>query len=169
MKICFSDPTRPLACHKCPLRYKNKDQLVRHVQTHEKPDIECELCHRVFGRPDHLKRHIATKHASLSVVEQMYLSESINKKKQKQTKQPQQPPPIQPVHVLQKLEPLPDRPESELSTISVADIGTSTFLPLQAAPTTNSVQENQYRNVEYSPMFHLSLPTQPTNQDENVL
>ena len=39
-------------------RYKNKDQLVRHVQTHEKPQIQCLECHRVFGRPDHLKRHV---------------------------------------------------------------------------------------------------------------
>ena len=71
------DPTRPLACGRCPLRYKNKDQLVRHVQTHEKPDITCELCHRVFGRPDHLKRHIATKHSSLSATDQQSLSENL--------------------------------------------------------------------------------------------
>ena len=71
------DPTSPLACGRCPLRYKNKDQLVRHVQTHEKPDITCELCHRVFGRPDHLKRHIATKHSSLSATDQQSLSENL--------------------------------------------------------------------------------------------
>ena len=77
----------PLACGRCPLRYKNKDQLVRHIQTHEKPDIQCELCHRVFGRPDHLKRHIATKHSSLSETDQQFLSENLllgSKKKNKQ-------------------------------------------------------------------------------------
>ena len=77
----------PLACERCPLRYKNKDQLVRHIQTHEKPDIQCELCHRVFGRPDHLKRHIATKHSSLSETDQQFLSENLllgSKKKNKQ-------------------------------------------------------------------------------------
>ena len=126
------DPTRPLACPKCPLRwvslrvslnviksrfsrnvpslpdyrhshlkwhtnlffnrYKNKDQLVRHKQTHEKPNIECELCHRVFGRPDHLKRHIATKHASLPHEEQINLSESVNKRKHANKQLPKQPP-----------------------------------------------------------------------------
>ena len=77
----------PLACGRCPLRYKNKDQLVRHIQTHEKPDIQCELCHRVFGRPDHLKRHIATKHSSLSETDQQFLSENLllgSKKKNRQ-------------------------------------------------------------------------------------
>jgi hypothetical protein len=63
---------------------------VRHVNTHEKPDIECDLCHRVFGRPDHLKRHIATKHSSLSLIEQMYLSENLAKKKQRQQPPQQQ-------------------------------------------------------------------------------
>ena len=60
---------------------------MRHIQTHEKPDIQCELCHRVFGRPDHLKRHIATKHSSLSETDQQFLSENLllgSKKKNKQ-------------------------------------------------------------------------------------
>jgi hypothetical protein len=100
--ISILDPSRPLACHKCPLRYKNKDQLVRHVQTHEKPDIECELCHRVFGRPDHLKRHIATKHSSLSPVEQVYLSETLNKKSHGRKTAVMQP---QSAEILHKLEP----------------------------------------------------------------
>ena len=81
----------PLACGRCPLRYKNKDQLVRHIQTHEKPDIKCELCHCVFGRPDHLKRHIATKHSSLSDTDQQFLSENLllgSKKKNRQHNHP---------------------------------------------------------------------------------
>ena len=75
------DPNRPLGCHRCPLRYKNKDQLVRHLATHEKPDIECRLCYKVFGRPDHLKRHLATKHASLSTIDRLQLTRTLPRKK----------------------------------------------------------------------------------------
>ena len=54
------------------------------MQTHEKPDIVCQLCHRVFGRPDHLKRHIATKHSSLSATDQQSLSENLIQRKKRQ-------------------------------------------------------------------------------------
>ena len=158
------DPTRPLACARCPLRYKNKDQLVRHVQTHEKPDIECELCHRVFGRPDHLKRHIATKHSALSPTDQQHLSENLGKKKRQHISKtggvqslpkpsPSTPPPTTVAAALTShhqipetnlsnvilpksgLETTPDRPGSELSTISVAELNTVTVHPNQAFQT----------------------------------
>lgn len=170
------DPTRPLACPKCPLRYKNKDQLVRHVQTHEKPAIECSLCHRVFGRPDHLKRHIATKHASLSVVEQMYLSESVNQKKQK--KQVTTQPSSLSHHVLPeatptsqfnltnvlpvispKIEPSQSHGRSEtseLSTISVAEIAT---LQASSGSTTSFAVPSQF---DHYALFHIN----PTNTND---
>ena len=99
-------------------RYKNKDQLVRHVQTHEKPDIECELCHRVFGRPDHLKRHIATKHAT----ERTYLSDLASKKKQNRKHQSTLSSEVNLQNVLHLTPNKIDRPGSEVSTLSVAEI-----------------------------------------------
>lgn len=191
------DPSRPLACHKCPLRYKNKDQLVRHVQTHEKPNIECELCHRVFGRPDHLKRHIATKHASLSVVEQMYLSENLNKKKQKSKDTAGHPqvlahfshPPVSqsdmtlPASILQKLEPLPMESAvvstaaatgngSELATLSVTDISSNMLQNLITTPSSAVAGGLHYRSnsqpLDFTPMqFQISLPTQTSQQPPN--
>ena len=142
---------------------------MRHIATHEKPDIECELCHRVFGRPDHLKRHIATKHASLSVVEQMSLSESINKKKQKKSPATAGSvvshvtsvnlPNVLHLHS-PKIETTQSRPGSELSTISVAEIATLQPV-LQAAPTTPFTLPNQF---DYT-MFHLN-PTTSNNHND---
>ena len=136
------------------------------MQTHEKPDIECELCHRVFGRPDHLKRHIATKHASLSVVEQMCLSESISKKKQKKSPTTAVPVVSQPINLQNvvhlsspKNEPSQSRPGSELSTISVAEIATLQPV-LQTATATPFTLPNQF---DYT-MFHLN-PSTSNNQN----
>ena len=113
-------------------RYKNKDQLVRHKQTHEKPDIECELCHRVFGRPDHLKRHIATKHASLPHEEQINLSESVNKRKHANKQQ------------LQKQPPKPASPQ--LPTQPLTNL-TATFTPNNFSEMMLSLKEPQPAEV----------------------
>lgn len=159
------DPTRPLACPKCPLRYKNKDQLVRHVQTHEKPAIECDLCHRVFGRPDHLKRHISTKHKSIAPEQIVYFCESVNKKKQKKASTssslshvlPEATPTSQfnltnvlPV-ISPKIEPSSHgRTESELATISVAEIAT---LQASSASTTSFAVPSQF---DHYALFHIN-------------
>ena len=105
----------------------------------------------MFGRPDHLKRHIVTKHASLSASEQMYLSETLKKRKQN-PRQHQQASIVKTSPTQQEsfintnpgsvTTSLPDsmmislpppkeevtqqRPESELSTVSVVDLETVT-------------------------------------------
>ena len=142
---------------------------MRHVQTHEKPDIECELCHRVFGRPDHLKRHISTKHASLSLPEQMYLSESVNKKKQKKAAAPSSSlshvlpeatatsqfnlPNVLPI-ISPKIEPPHGRTESsELSTISVTEIASLQPAALQTSATASFTVSSQF---DHYALFHLN-------------
>ena len=121
---------------------------MRHKQTHEKPDIECEICHRVFGRPDHLKRHIASKHASLPHEEQINLSESVNKRKHA-NKQPQKQPHPKPAPPQ-----LPTQPLTNLAT---------TFIPNNFSEMMLSLKEPQPAS-EVIGLDGLASTNFPTNQ-----
>ena len=49
-----------------PLRYKNKDALVAHENTHQNNQYKCEFCDIAYTRKDNLKRHIKEKHCNAS-------------------------------------------------------------------------------------------------------
>jgi uncharacterized Zn-finger protein len=57
------DPSRPFKCSQCPLRYKSKDALVAHENTHANLTYACQLCDVSYTRKDNLKRHFKEKHS----------------------------------------------------------------------------------------------------------
>lgn len=61
--LALHDPSRPFKCSKCPLRYKNKDALVAHENTHQNLQYKCQFCDISYTRKDNLKRHIKEKHS----------------------------------------------------------------------------------------------------------
>ena len=60
--MALHDPSRPHKCNQCPLRYKNKDSLIAHQNTHQNHQFKCELCDIAYTRKDNLKRHMKEKH-----------------------------------------------------------------------------------------------------------
>ena len=62
--MALHDPTRPFKCSKCELRYKNKDALVAHENTHQNHQYKCEFCDIAYTRKDNLKRHMKEKHCN---------------------------------------------------------------------------------------------------------
>lgn len=61
--LALHDPSRPFKCSKCPLRYKNKDALVAHENTHQNLQYKCQFCDISYTRKDNLKRHVKEKHS----------------------------------------------------------------------------------------------------------
>lgn len=61
--LALHDPNRPFKCSKCPLRYKNKDALVAHENTHLNNQYKCQFCDIAYTRKDNLKRHVKEKHS----------------------------------------------------------------------------------------------------------
>ena len=62
--MALHDQSRPFKCSKCDLRYKNKDALVAHENTHQNHQYKCEFCDISYTRKDNLKRHVKEKHSS---------------------------------------------------------------------------------------------------------
>ena len=48
-----------LKCEKCPLEFKYKGLLKKHMITHEHKDYQCSGCCRTFSRYNHFKNHIS--------------------------------------------------------------------------------------------------------------
>ena len=74
--LALHDPSRPLPCTRCTLRYKSKDALVAHEKTHDHAQFACEFCTIAFKRKDNLKRHIKSKHSTMSIVDKLMLNNS---------------------------------------------------------------------------------------------
>ena len=48
-----------LKCEKCPLEFKYKGLLKKHMITHEHKDYQCSGCCRTLSRYNHFKNHIS--------------------------------------------------------------------------------------------------------------
>ena len=116
-----------------------------------------ELCHRVFGRPDHLKRHIVTKHASLSASEQMYLSETLKKRKQNNPRHHQQASTVKTSPTTQQESFLNTNPGSV--TTSLPDSSMMISLP----PPKEEVPQHSPRESELSTVSVVDLETVTTS------
>jgi uncharacterized Zn-finger protein len=74
--MALHDPSRPFKCSKCPLRYKNKDALVAHENTHENLQYKCDYCDITYTRKDNLKRHVKEKHSQLGLIDKVIMGSS---------------------------------------------------------------------------------------------
>ena len=51
-------------CGICSKRFRDNYKLKRHMVVHTKEkNYVCQLCHKSYGQPDDLKRHIKDKHS----------------------------------------------------------------------------------------------------------
>ena len=48
-----------LKCEKCPLEFKYKSLLKKHMITHERKGYQCSGCFRTFSRYNHFNNHIS--------------------------------------------------------------------------------------------------------------
>ena len=48
-----------LKCEKCPLEFKYKSFLKKHMITHKRKEYQCSGCFRTFSRYNHFKNHIS--------------------------------------------------------------------------------------------------------------
>ena len=76
--MTLHDPSRPLQCSRCTLRYKSKDALVAHEKTHDNAQYVCGFCDVAFKRKDNLKRHIKSKHSTMTMVDKLMLNNELN-------------------------------------------------------------------------------------------
>jgi uncharacterized Zn-finger protein len=48
--------------------------LVAHEKTHDNAQYACEFCSIAFKRKDNLKRHIKSKHSTMSIIDKLMLN-----------------------------------------------------------------------------------------------
>ncbi|XP_058828725.1 transcription factor grauzone-like [Topomyia yanbarensis] len=56
-------PDLPLSCELCGKQVRNQDALNCHMRrTHTESRFECDICHKKFKRPHHMREHVAIHH-----------------------------------------------------------------------------------------------------------
>ncbi|XP_055529163.1 transcription factor grauzone-like [Wyeomyia smithii] len=56
-------PELPLSCELCGKQVRNQDALNCHMRrTHTESRFECDICHKKFKRPHHMREHVAIHH-----------------------------------------------------------------------------------------------------------
>ena len=50
------------------------DALVAHEKTHDNAQYACEFCSIAFKRKDNLKRHVKSKHSTMSMIDKLMIN-----------------------------------------------------------------------------------------------
>jgi hypothetical protein len=61
-KAGFHNENKDQLCTECGAAFKNKHELKKHLIRHNKPDIPCHLCSKLFNTSENYRRHLKRTH-----------------------------------------------------------------------------------------------------------